>query len=238
MCVIVTGGGTGIGRATAELFAKHGAQVLITGRRLEPLVDLSDQYPKNISFLQADVTDAAARATIIQTAIDRHGRLDTLVNNAGLAPNGGFQQTTDDDFANTYLTNVIAPAALIRLAVPLLKESKGSVVNVSTAAAHAAVPGAAPYVCSKAALDQLTRVLAVELGPLGIRVNAVAPGATRTALSKDIIEAWGADAMISMTPLGRLGEPVDIARTVFFLASREADWVTGQVLDASGGLML
>ncbi len=236
--VVVTGGGTGIGRASTELFAENGARVLITGRRQEPLAALSDRYPENVSFIQADVTDAEDRTNILQTVIDRYGRLDALVNSAGLAPLGAFQETTDEEFEKTYLTNLIAPASLIRLAIPHLAETKGAVVNVSTTGAQAAVPGAIPYVCSKAALNHLTRVLAVELGPLGVRVNAVAPGVTKTAMSEDIIEAWGAETMLSMTPLGRLGEPSDIAKAVCFLASQDAEWVTGQILDSSGGFML
>ncbi len=236
--VVVTGGGTGIGRASTELFADNGAQVLIAGRRQEPLAELSNLYPKNVSFIQADVTDAEDRANILQTAIERYGRIDALVNCAALAPDCAFQETTDEEFEKTYLTNLIAPASLIRLAIPHLSETKGAVVNVSTTMARSKSPGATPYSCSKAALNHLTQVLAVELGPSGIRVNAVAPGPTKTEMAEDLIEKWGTETIVSTTPLGRLGEPSDIAKAVCFLASPDAEWVTGQILDSSGGFML
>ena len=236
--VVVTGGGTGIGRASTELFAKNGARVLIAGRRQEPLVELSNLYPKNVSFIQSDVTDAEDRANILQTAIERYGRIDALVNCAGLAPLSSFEETNDEEFEKTYLTNLIAPASLIRLAIPHLSETKGAVVNVSTTMGRAKFPGAIPYSCSKAALNHLTQVLAVELGPTGIRVNAVAPGATKTDMVEEVLDQWGAETLVSMTPLGRLGEPAEIAKAVCFLASPDAEWVTGQILDSSGGFML
>ncbi|MGR8949246.1 MAG: SDR family NAD(P)-dependent oxidoreductase [Gammaproteobacteria bacterium] len=236
--VVITGGGTGIGRASTELFANEGARVLIAGRRQKPLEELSDLYPKNVSFIQSDVTDAKDRAKIVQTAIEHYGRIDALVNCAALAPLSSFEETTDEEFEKTYLTNLIAPASLIRLAMPHLSETNGAVVNVSTTMGRAKFPGAMPYSCSKAALNHLTQVLAVELGPSGIRVNAVAPGATQTEMAEEVIEQWGAETLVSMTPLGRLGDPTEIAKAVCFLASSDAQWVTGQILDASGGFML
>lgn len=233
--VIVTGGGTGIGRAITETFAKNGARVLITGRREAPLQELSQNFPEKVSFIQADVTKAEDRKKTIQTAIDRYGQINVLVNNAGIAPMLPLQESKDEDFEQAYLTNLIAPASLIRETVPHLSKTKGSVINISTIGATAAAPGTSPYTCSKAALDQLTRVLATELGPMGIRVNAVAPGMTKTEMAEPFIEQMG-EMMVSMTPLGRLGEPIDIARTVLLLASDDAGWLTGQILNASGGL--
>ena len=235
--VIVTGGGTGIGRAITEKFAENGAQVLITGRRESPLQELSQSFPENVSILQADLTKAEDRKQIIQTAIDRHGQIDVLVNNAGIAPVAPLQESTDEDFEQAYLTNLVAPASLMREAIPHLGKSKGSIINISSIGARAVLSGMSAYTCSKAALDHLTRTAAVELGPLGIRVNAVAPGMTETEMAESSIEQMG-EMMVSMTPLGRLGKPDDIARAVFLLASDDAGWVTGQILDASGGLML
>ena len=171
-------------------------------------------------------------------AIDCHGRLDVLVNNADAFCLGGIEHTMDEQYEAVYATNVVAPASLIRAAVPHLTQTRGSVINLSTAVARAAFPGTSVYVSSKAALNQLTRVLAIELGPLGIRVNAVAPGATKTEMGNDALTAFGEEAFVSMTPLGRVAEPVDIDQSVCFLASPEGAWITGQILEASGGMSL
>jgi NAD(P)-dependent dehydrogenase (short-subunit alcohol dehydrogenase family) len=236
--VIVTGGGTGIGKAITELFVSTGARILITGRREPPLVDLSERHPANVSYITADVTKPKERNSIIPATIDRYGRLDVLVNNAGAFWMGSFQESTDADFEKTYSTNVVAPASLIRDAIPHLCKTKGCVVNISTVAARSIVPGTSAYAASKAALNHLTRTMALELGPLGIRVNAVAPGATRTDMGDEIIEAHGEENFAATTALGRVGEPFDIAQSVFFLSSREAGWLTGQIVESSGGMAL
>ena len=236
--VIVTGGGTGIGKAIAERFVAADARVLVVGRREEPLAALALQYPARLSYLVADLTQAEDRARIVPTAIDRYGRLDVLVNNAGAFCLGGIENTTDEQYETAYATNVVAPASLIRAAVQHLTQTRGCVINLSTVVARAVFPGTSVYVSSKAALNQLTRVLAKELGPLGIRVNAVAPGATKTEMGNDALSAFGEEAFVSMTPLGRVGEPADIAQSVYFLASPEGAWITGQILEASGGMSL
>ncbi len=236
--VIVTGGGTGIGRAITETFAKKSAKVLITGRREGPLKELSQGFPEQVSFIQTDVAKAEDRKKIIQTAIDRYGQIDVLVNNAALGPTiAPLKESSDEDFIQAYLTNLVAPASLIREAIPHLGKTKGTVINISTIGARTVKSGMLPYTCSKAALDHLTRNLATELGPLEIRVNVVAPGMTKTDMAEPFIDQMG-EMMVSMTPLQRLGKPVDIARSVLLLASDEAGWVTGQILDASGGFML
>ena len=238
--VIVTGGGTGIGRAIAEKFAANGAGVVISGRRESPLEALSARHPDSIRFIAGDVTRPEDRRRLIDGVLERHGRIDVIVNNAGIAPLVPFAQTSDEDFEQTYLTNLVAPAGLIRDAIPHLAATMGSVVNISTIGARAVLPGgSSAYTCSKAALNQLTRVLAVELGPLGIRVNAVAPGMTRTEMTASALEGTAiGDSMLALTPLGRFGEPEDIANTVYLLASSEAAWVTGQIVDSAGGLAL
>jgi NAD(P)-dependent dehydrogenase (short-subunit alcohol dehydrogenase family) len=235
---IVTGGGTGIGAAITRKFVAAGWRVLIAGRRAAPLEAVAASDPAHISVLSVDLTDAAARDTLVPTALARYGRLDALINNAGYAPMGAFQSSTDEDFEAAYRVNVVAAAALIRTALPHLTASRGAVVNVSTVAARRVLPALSAYLASKAALSHLTRLLAVEFGPLGVRVNAVAPGATRSAMADDILAMHGEDMITAMTPMGRLGEPEDIAATVLFLAGRDAGWVTGQVVEASGGILL
>ena len=232
--VIVTGGGTGIGRAITEKFVENGAQVLIVGRRKDPLEELAQRYPTKIRILQADITKAEDRKTIVHSTFNHFGKIDVLVNNAGVGLFGNIQEITDENFEQSYLTNLIAPASLIREALPHLATTKGSVINISSVVAKSVELGSSAYACSKAALNQLTRILAVELGPNGIRVNAVAPGTTKTDMTKRNIELNG-KILASRTPMRRVGEPKDIARVVYLLVSEDAGWVTGQILDASGG---
>jgi meso-butanediol dehydrogenase/(S,S)-butanediol dehydrogenase/diacetyl reductase len=235
---IVTGGGTGIGAAITRCLARAGSRVLISGRREAPLKALCADLPACVSYVTADVTREEARRSIIEIALARYGKIDALINNAGIAPMGAFVNSTDQDFETAYRTNLVAPAALIRAAVPHLTTTSGAVVNISTAAARAVLPGLSAYLTSKAALSHLTRLLALELGPLGIRVNAVAPGATRTDLVDELIATHGEANLVAMTPLGRIGVPADIAETVCFLASRKSAWVTGQIVEVTGGMLL
>ena len=232
--VIVTGGGTGIGQAIAEQFVKKGAQALITGRREHPLKEFAQRYPKKVHFLKADITNSEDRKKIINSTLKHFGKIDVVVNNAGVGMFGNIQQITDENFEQSYLTNLIAPASLIREALPHLAATKGSVVNISSVVGKSVEANSSAYACSKAALNQLTRILAVELGGVGIRVNAVAPGTTKTDMTKDLIELHH-DVLASKTALKRVGEPIDVARVVLLLASEEASWVTGQILDVSGG---
>ncbi|WP_159084605.1 SDR family NAD(P)-dependent oxidoreductase [Dongshaea marina] len=235
--VIVTGGGSGIGKATAEAFVKQGAKVLISGRRIAPLKTLSEAHPGKISYIQADVTQADDRKQIVQSAIDNYGQLDILVNNAGIFTPAPLLESTDDDFNRVYQTNVLAPAALIREAAPHLEKTKGSVVNVSSIVGRAAMQGMCSYGASKAALDYLTRTCAIELGPMGIRVNAIAPGVTQTDMAENIVKEQK-QMFLAMTPMGRLGQSDDIAQAILMLASKNAGWVTGQIVDASGGMLV
>ena len=236
--IIVTGGGTGIGRAITETFAAAGMLVLITGRREAPLKEVCEKYPENVFHLVADITDSTQRNRIVPLAKERMGRLDTLVNNAGLLRMGNLVDSTDEDFEDCWATNLVAPAGLMRDAVPLLAESKGSIVNISSVTGRAHIPGTGAYGSTKAALHHLSTICAIELGPLGIRVNAVSPGATRTDMGGVAIDAFGERAFEQMTPLQRVGIPSDIAKAVFYVASEDAGWVTGQVIEASGGMSL
>jgi NAD(P)-dependent dehydrogenase (short-subunit alcohol dehydrogenase family) len=237
---LVTGAGTGIGRGIARLFATEGAQVLIAARREMPLKETCALAPDRISHVLMDLTRADQRSRALQTAIDRHGRLDILISNAGYQLWKPFLETTDEEIDELFYTNVSATTRLIKQAVPLLQQTQGNIVIISsTASRYTAVPSQklSVYGASKAALNQLTRTLAPELGPLGIRINAVAPGLTRGEVADSHI-TYDADTqgwIRQVTPLGRVGEPEDIARSVLFLASHQASWVTGQVFDASGG---
>lgn len=239
---LVTGGGSGIGRVTAVQLAERGAHVLIAGRRSEPLRETAALAPR-IATLTADLRDAGAGHRLVAAAVDGWGRLDVLVNNAGAFAATPLADVTVDQLVRLHEVNVVAPTLLTRSALPHLRASRGAVVNVSSTFGHRPAPGAAHYGASKAALESLTRSWAVELAPTGIRVNAVAPGPTatpilqRSGLSPEAVDAITADEARRI-PLGRRGEPGDVARWVVALADPAADWITGQVITVDGGLEL
>jgi NAD(P)-dependent dehydrogenase (short-subunit alcohol dehydrogenase family) len=238
---LVTGAGTGIGKGIATLFAAEGAKVLIAARREEKLLETVAEAPDSISHVVMDLCDKAQRERALATAVERYGKLDCLVNNAGNQYYGPFMEMSDEDVAEVYATNLTATTLLIKGAVPLLRQSGGNVINISsTAGRYVTVPSQlmVPYSASRAGTNQLTRTMAVEFGPMGIRVNAVAPGLTYGEVSGAMLldkPDAPLDMLKSLTPLGRIGQPIDIARVCLFLASELAGWVTGQIIDASGG---
>jgi 3-oxoacyl-[acyl-carrier protein] reductase len=236
---LVTGAGTGIGRATAELLAGEGAQVVIAARRESKLREVVATDPRRISHVQMDLARADDRQRALAAVRDRHGRLDILVNNAANQLWKPFLEQSEDEIDAVIDTNLTSTAKLIHAAVPLLKAAGGSIVNVSSTASRFAPVSSqnlTSYSASKAGLNMLTRTLAIELGPLGIRVNAVAPGLTYGEQSSVTLDKTELHPMLcGITALGRIGQPVDVARVILFLAGPQAAWVTGQVLDASGG---
>ncbi len=237
--VLITGGGTGIGKAIASAFIAKGAKVVVTGRRQSVLEETAKELGAQASAIAGDISKNGEPARIVEETVRKHGQLDILVNNAGTSKVGPLSEVTDEDFENIYRTNVMGPLALVRAASNHIVSSKGSVINISSTLSHGAMPGTATYASSKAALNHMTRTLAAEFGPSGVRVNAVAPGftisdlATFESLDKQMVEQ-----MIAQTPMGRPGQPDEIASAVLLLASNDAGWVTGQVVQAGGGFML
>jgi NAD(P)-dependent dehydrogenase (short-subunit alcohol dehydrogenase family) len=238
---LITGAGTGIGKGTALKFVAEGAKVIIAARREGPLQETCAHAPDSISYVLMDLNDAGDRARALQAAVERHGQLDVLVSNAGSQLWKSFEDTSDEEIEDIYQTNLASTVRFVKQAVPYLEASRGNIVIVSsTAGRYTLSPSQwlSVYGASKAGLNQFTRAVAPELGPKGIRINAVAPGLTRgeyadgsRSFDDEETRAW----VRSVTPLGRMGEPEDIAKVIAFMASDQASWVTGQVLDASGG---
>jgi NAD(P)-dependent dehydrogenase (short-subunit alcohol dehydrogenase family) len=241
--VIITGGGAGIGRATALLFAEAGAKVVITGRRPEPLKQVT-QNQNNVDFVVADAANPEDASRTIATTIERCGRLDVLVNNAGAGAILPLEVAGPKAINEIFAVNVFGPSLLATAALPYLKASRGSIVNVSSTFGHKAAPALSHYAASKAALEHMTRCWALELADQGIRVNAIAAGPTETdfltermGLSEEQAETVKTQER-SRIPLRRRGSPEEVASWIVALASDAGGWVTGQVITVDGGLSI
>ena len=241
--VIVTGATSGIGRAAAEAFGREGASVLIVGRDETGLAEavtavrLAGGTP---AMCRADVTEDAAPEHVVQTAVNAFGGVDVLVNAAGVIASGSLEATTDEIWDRMMAVNARAPFRLMRAALPHLTARKGAVVNVSSVNGLRSFPGVLAYCVSKSAVDQLTRCAAIELAPLGVRINAVNPGVTVTNLHRRSgMDETQYSAFLERSktthPLGRPGHPNDIAEMIVFLASEKASWMTGETIPIDGG---
>ena len=235
---LITGAGAGIGRAIAETFAAAGAATVVTDRGADAAAAVAaaicDAGGRAIG-LGCDVTREDDLAGAVAAAVATFGRLDILVNNAG----GGGPKPFDmpmADFRWAFELNLFSLFRLTQLAAPhMAAAGGGAVLNISSMAGENSNQRMASYASSKAAVNHLTRNIAVDLGPQGIRVNAIAPGAIRTAALAQVLTPEIEAAMLRHTPLGRLGEPADIAHAALFLCAPASAWISGQVLTVSGG---
>lgn len=237
---LVTGGGTGIGRGIAQRFAEEGAKVVVVGRREEPLRETSAGHA-GIHGWTVDVTSEADRAELAERLTSEFGGLDILVNNAGVVTSGPLSETPESEWERLFGVNVLAPLALARTFLPTLTERKGSILNVSTGASLRPVPGYGAYGATKAALNYLSQVMALESAP-DVRVNVLCPGGVDTPIFDTFLDEsqrqQTLDYFAGATPLGRIGQPQDLASAAVFLSSREAEWITGSTLVVDGGLNL
>lgn len=234
---IVTGASNGIGRAIAERLAEDGAIVVVNYNRSEEkakevVTVIQAKGGKALAY-KADMSQSAEARRLVVDTVKQFNRLDILVNNAGKFMPKPLGETTEADFDSVIALNAKGPYFAMQEAVKVLKEG-GRIVNISTGGTHLSFPGATAYLGSKAALEQYTKGLAQELAQKGITVNTVSPGFTETGMMTDEYRQMG----IQLTPMKRLGVPKDIADVVAFIVSEDACWLTGQIIQAGGGIVM
>jgi 3-oxoacyl-[acyl-carrier protein] reductase len=240
---LVTGAGPGIGRACAVAFAKAGAAVVVINyagneAAAQESVKLVREAGAKAEAVKFDVADSAACAAAVDSIVKAHGRLDVLVNNAGVAVDGLVMRVKDEDWDKQLDTNLKGAFALIRAASrPMMKQRGGAIVNLTSIVGESGNPGQAAYSASKAGLIGLTKSVAKELASRSIRVNAVSPGFIGTDMTAGINEEMR-KKMVENIPLARLGTPEEVANAVVFLASDTAAYITGEVLKVNGGMYM
>lgn len=240
---VVTGASSGIGRATARLFAMNGASVVAVGRNEAELGKLRDEIRNgdgSIRIQLADMTENSQIDRLVSETVEHLGRIDILVNAAGIIKNGNIEDTTLDEWDKMLNINLRCVFYMMQKCVPHLVETKGNIVNVSSVTGPRAFPNVLAYCVSKAGVDQLTRCAALELAPKGVRVNAVNPGVVVTNLHKRSgMDERKYEAFLqhskSTHPLGRVGSPDEVAELILFLASDKAGWITAATYEIDGG---
>lgn len=239
---IVTGGGRGIGKAIAVGLAQSGASVVIASRTADQLTTVADQINENggkALAVPTDLSDPTQLETLCAKTIDAFGRIDILVNNAARSFLRSLMDLREDGWDKVFDVNVKGVWLLSRtVAKQMMAQKCGRIINITTVGAEKAELGMAAYGCSKAALKMLTRCMAREWAPLGIQVNAVGPGLTRTKFSEPIWSNQDVEKHVtSMLPMGRIAEPEEIVPAVLFLASDAASYMTGQTIYVDGGAL-
>ncbi len=240
--VLVTGANSGIGETIALDFARAGATVYGVARKRETLEAARARHP-HIHWVLADVANETQARTMVESVVKEAGRLDVLVNNAAVFFLAPLEQATSQQLRQQFEVNVFGLSFVTQAALPALKASRGSVVNISSAAGHKAVPGGSHYGATKAAVESLTRSWALEFAPAGVRVNAIAPGPVETpvfekaGMPAEMIPAVKA-AFVKQVPLGRMASTEEVARWVVAIAAPSVTWITGQVFSVDGGMSL
>ncbi len=235
---IVTGGGSGIGLAIAERFVSNNIRTIVIGRSEEKLRQTKEKLGILCSVVSFDLNNLSEIPQLVNKLYSEYGNIDILVNNAGINLKKEFTDVTDEDFQRIILTNVNSVFSLSREVVKrMIEKGGGSIINISSMASQYGLPKVIAYTASKAAIEGMTRAMAVELSPKGIRVNCIAPGFIATEMSAKALnnDPERKQKVMSRTPMGFLGEPADIGDAALFLATEGAKYITGVVLPVDGG---
>tara|TARA_R110002072_G_scaffold289831_4_gene457138 strand:+ start:2874 stop:3650 length:777 start_codon:yes stop_codon:yes gene_type:complete len=245
---VITGGSDGIGLAIASAFAAEGAHLWTIARDADKLAATADAFKNkgvNVRFTAADLVDPQAAEQVGSEIAETWDDLDVLVNNAGMARFTNFSDVPPAELHAQVQLNLLSPYLLTQRLLPLLATARGNVIKISSTSAHRLIPGrpASVYAMTKGGVNSLTKALALELGPQGVRVNAIAPGTIKTSLTQKMIASFSEERKTEYDKfvrqsfaLGRLGEPEDVAHLAVYLASAEAKWTTGSVFIVDGGL--
>ncbi|MEX2410566.1 MAG: SDR family NAD(P)-dependent oxidoreductase [Candidatus Paceibacterota bacterium] len=234
---IVTGASSGIGKSIAEEFINNGAKVVFSDIN-EPKDNVSDKFSEKAEFFKCDVSNPEEVEELIKFTIDKFKSLDIMVNNAGIGGTGSILEATNEDWQRTLNINLSGVFYGIKNAAKYMKENsiKGSIINMSSILGRVGFKGAVAYCASKGGVVQTTHASALDLAEFNIRVNAIAPGFIKTKMTDPVLQdKTFNDFVISSTPMGRVGEPKDIANAAVFLASDESKYVTGEIIYVDGG---
>jgi NAD(P)-dependent dehydrogenase (short-subunit alcohol dehydrogenase family) len=235
---IVTGGASGLGLATAIKLVENNIRTIIIGRNEQNLKDAATKLGPLCSYKILDLSNLKTIPALVEEIAAEYGKIDVLVNNAGINLKKDFTEVTDEDFERIIQTNLTSVFVLSREVVKvMLPQKSGCIINISSMAAQYGIPYVIAYTASKTAIEGMTKAMAVELSPQGIRINCVAPGFIATDMSAKALDndPQRKQKVLSRTPMGRLGLPEDVAEAIVYLASDAAKYVTGVVLPVDGG---
>jgi NAD(P)-dependent dehydrogenase (short-subunit alcohol dehydrogenase family) len=235
---IVTGGATGLGLAITQKLIKENVTTIMIGRNEAVLQSTAQELGALCSYRVFDLAKVEGIPDLVADILAEHGNIDILINNAGINQKKPFLEVTDADFYNIIQTNVLAVFAISREVSKFMVEAgSGSILNISSMAAQYGIPKVIAYTAAKSAIEGMTKAMAVELSPLGIRVNCIAPGFIKTAMSSKALDndPERKNKVLSRTPMGHLGLPEDVAEAAYYLTSDGAKYITGVIMPVDGG---